>query len=200
MWKQSKRHCIMKHFPTSIHKTWLQGSFSNCYNSWVSREKRILPLKVLGKSVGLCKTTKRKDQLYISLLGSVWRIICENFNPNGLIKKFSWDMNENINKENGDWKEFWFWRSVTVHALTPIIIDNFLQWLYFFQNFCNILVSVTPSDNYFTISPQNLALLHSTLLQGTLTQYLKIKFLLEMGTEKIVFEMWTAQQAHLHQV
>ena len=42
-------------------------------------------LKVLGKSVGLCKTTKRKDQLYISLLASVWRIICENFNPNGLI-------------------------------------------------------------------------------------------------------------------
>ena len=30
------------------------------------------PLKeVLGKSVGLCKTTKRKDQLYISLLVSV---------------------------------------------------------------------------------------------------------------------------------
>ena len=44
-----------------------------------------LELKVLGKSVGLCKTTKRKDQLYISLLVSVWRIICENFNPNGLI-------------------------------------------------------------------------------------------------------------------
>ena len=42
-------------------------------------------LKVLGKSVGLCTTTKRKDQLYISLFGSVWRIICENFNPNGLI-------------------------------------------------------------------------------------------------------------------
>ena len=42
-------------------------------------------LKVLGKSVGLCKTTKRNDQLYISLLVSVWRIICENFNPNGLI-------------------------------------------------------------------------------------------------------------------
>ena len=42
-------------------------------------------LKVLGKSVGLCKTTKRKDQLYIGLLVSVWRIICENFNPNGLI-------------------------------------------------------------------------------------------------------------------
>ena len=42
-------------------------------------------LKVLGKSVGLCKTTKRKDQLYISLLVSVWRIICENFNPNRLV-------------------------------------------------------------------------------------------------------------------
>ena len=43
-----------------------------------------LNLKVLDKSVGLCKTTKRKNQLYISLLVSVWRIICENFNPNGL--------------------------------------------------------------------------------------------------------------------
>ena len=42
-------------------------------------------LKVLGKSVRFCKTSKRKDQLYISLLVSVWRIICENFNPNGLI-------------------------------------------------------------------------------------------------------------------
>ena len=42
-------------------------------------------LKVLGKIVGLYKTTKRKDQLYISLLVSVWRIFCENFNPNGLI-------------------------------------------------------------------------------------------------------------------
>ena len=47
-------------------------------------------LKVLGKSVGLCKTTKRKDQLYISLLGFVWRIICENFNPNGLILAEIW--------------------------------------------------------------------------------------------------------------
>ena len=42
-------------------------------------------LKVLGKSVGLCKISKRKDQLYISLLVSVWRIICENLNPNELI-------------------------------------------------------------------------------------------------------------------
>ena len=42
-------------------------------------------LKVLGKSVGLCKSTKRMDQLYISLLVPVWKIICENFNPNGFI-------------------------------------------------------------------------------------------------------------------
>ena len=47
-------------------------------------------LKVLGKSVDLCKTTKRKNQLYISLLVSVWRIICENFNPNGLILSEIW--------------------------------------------------------------------------------------------------------------
>ena len=45
----------------------------------------VLNLKVLGKSVGLRKTAKRKDQLYISLLVSVWRIICENFNPNRII-------------------------------------------------------------------------------------------------------------------
>ena len=44
-----------------------------------------LDLKVLGKSVGLCKTAERKDQLYIRLLVSVLRIICENFNPNGLL-------------------------------------------------------------------------------------------------------------------
>ena len=37
---------------------------------------------------------------------------------------------------------------------------------YFFQSFCNIWVSVTPSDNSFTISPHNLALLHSTLLHS----------------------------------
>ena len=47
--------------------------------------KESFSLKVLGKSVGLCKTTKRKDQLYISLLVSVWRIICENFNSNRVI-------------------------------------------------------------------------------------------------------------------
>ena len=49
------------------------------------RKSTLSKLKVLGKSVGLCKTSKRKDQLYISLLVSIWRIICENFNPNGLI-------------------------------------------------------------------------------------------------------------------
>ena len=42
-------------------------------------------INIVEASVGLCKTTKRKDQLYINLLVSVWRIICENFNPKGLI-------------------------------------------------------------------------------------------------------------------
>ena len=43
----------------------------------------------VGKSVGLCKTTKIKDQLYISFIVSVWTIICENVYPNGLILSFS---------------------------------------------------------------------------------------------------------------
>ena len=62
-------------------------------------EKRTCSLKVLGISVGLCKTTKRKDQLYFSLLVSVWRIICENFNPNRF-RLAEIIMNENLNKEN----------------------------------------------------------------------------------------------------
>ena len=59
-------------------------------------ELRLIPLtipcwlKVLGKSVGLCKTSKRKDQLYISLLVSVWRISYETFNPNRLILAEIW--------------------------------------------------------------------------------------------------------------
>ena len=67
--------------------------FENSYNSYEQYplekffiftiyQNYTLALKVLGKSVGLCKTSKRKDQLYISLLVFVWRIICENFNPN----------------------------------------------------------------------------------------------------------------------
>ena len=62
------------------------------YNEWhtLYHSSNQSKLKVLGKSVGLCKTTKRKDQLYISLLVSVWRIICENFNPNGLILAEIW--------------------------------------------------------------------------------------------------------------
>ena len=53
--------------------------------SYFSYENVRLALKVLGKIVGFCKTTKRKGQLYINLFVCVWRIICENFNPNGLI-------------------------------------------------------------------------------------------------------------------
>ena len=55
-------------------------------------------LKVLGKSVDLCKTTKRKNQLYISLLvfcveNHLWK-----FQPKRT--HIIWDMNGNINKEN----------------------------------------------------------------------------------------------------
>ena len=60
------------------NRTFSINNFQNC------------KLKVLGKSVGLCKTSKRKDQLYISLLVSVWRIICENFKPKGLILAEIW--------------------------------------------------------------------------------------------------------------
>ena len=53
-------------------------------------------LKLLGKSVGLCKTTKRKDQLYISLPcfcmeNHLWKFQSKRTH-------ISWDMNENINK------------------------------------------------------------------------------------------------------
>ena len=41
-----------------LHKMFLE--------TWSVFKCLILPLKVLGKSVGLCKTTKRKDHLYIS--------------------------------------------------------------------------------------------------------------------------------------
>ena len=91
------------------------GLFEHSYSSNDTRHlitrASMEALKVLGKSVGLCKTSKRKDQSYISLLVSVWRIICENFNPNGLILAEIW-MKIFINKENK--KNSGFWRSVTV--------------------------------------------------------------------------------------
>ena len=55
------------------------------YNVKYNIDKMEQPLKVLGKSVGLYKTAKRKDQLYIRVLVSVLRIICENFKTNGLL-------------------------------------------------------------------------------------------------------------------
>ena len=69
--------------------------YPNPWGSWLywratSMHCIVFRLKVLGKSVGLRKTSKREDQLYISLLVSVWRIICENFNPNGLILAEIW--------------------------------------------------------------------------------------------------------------
>ena len=67
-------------------------------------------LKVLGKSVGLCKTTKRKDQLSIQFTCFCMENHLWKFQPKRT--HISWDMNENINKENK--KEFWFCRRVTV--------------------------------------------------------------------------------------
>ena len=69
-------------------------------------------------------------------------------------------MNENINKENK--KNSGFGEALQLHSHTIIIFSSD----YFFQSFCNIWVSMTPSHNSFTISPHNLALLHSTLLHS----------------------------------
>ena len=69
-----------------------------CSYPWPNMNEQITKLKVLGKSVGLCKTVKRKDQLYIRLLVSVLRIICGNFNPNWFL--LARLLNENINNEN----------------------------------------------------------------------------------------------------
>ena len=77
---------------------WIKGDIFSPFFSDAVCIMSTYPLEVLGKSVGLCKTAKRKDQLYISLLVAVWKIICENFNPNGLI--LARILNENINKEN----------------------------------------------------------------------------------------------------
>ena len=73
----------------------------------------------------------------------------------------SWDMNENINKENK--KNSGFGEALQLRSHTFIIV---FSSDYFFQTFSNIWVSVTSSDNSFTISPHNLALLHSTLLHS----------------------------------
>ena len=51
------------------------------------------------------------------------------------------------------------------NALTPLSYIIFSSD-YFFQSFCNIWVSLTSSDNSFTISPHNSALLHSIFLHS----------------------------------
>ena len=107
-------------------------------------------LKLLGKSVGLCKLQRVRINC-INLLVSVWRIIYENFNPNGLILAEIW----------WKYKQRKFLVLEKRKCSHTIIVDNFLP----FQSFCNHL-GVTPSDNSFTISPHNLALLHSTLLHS----------------------------------
>ena len=77
--------------------------------------------------------------------------------------RISWDMKENINKRK--WKKILVLEKHNSNALTPLSLIVFSSD-YFFQCFCNIWVFVTPSDNSFTISPHNLALLHSTLLHS----------------------------------
>ena len=52
------------------------------------------------------------------------------------------------------------------NALTPLSYIIFSSDYISFKVFCNIWGSVTPSHNYFIISPHNLALLHSTLLHS----------------------------------
>ena len=50
--------------------------------------KVVTLLKVLGKSVGFFVLQNYKEKgsiVHQFKLVSVWRIICENFNPNGLI-------------------------------------------------------------------------------------------------------------------
>ena len=66
-------------------KTLAPSTIAPVINDNIKRNPNLNPNPKLGKSVGLCKTSKRKDQLYISFLVSVWRIICENFNLNRLI-------------------------------------------------------------------------------------------------------------------
>ena len=119
--------------------------------------------------------------MYISLLVSVWRIIYEKFQPKWT--HISWDMNENINKEN---KKNSGLEKRYSNALTPSWIifssDNFLQ------SFCTMLVSVTPSDNYFTISPHNsapFALYPPTLLPSTFKEIWAYKKTMTFETESM---------------
>ena len=71
----------------SIRTTTYSGTLLNIAVRYYNKVILLVPvlLKVLGHSVGLCKTTKRKGKLFIILLVDVWRIICENFNPIRLI-------------------------------------------------------------------------------------------------------------------
>ena len=117
-------------------------------------------LKVLCKSIGLCRGLQRAKANNLStsgLLVSVW----SNHLWKWSTQTDSYQLSPNEWKyrprENTKESLVWAGRSVTVHALTPLIIDNFAPVDYLFQSFCNIWVSkVTPSGNYFTISPHNL--------------------------------------------
>ena len=92
--KYQKWICLILELNSSIVST-----KSSVKASWI--------LKVLGKSVGLCKTATRKDQLYISFLVYVWRIICENFNPNRLICGASSRKPYNVGEFFSSFRQIW---------------------------------------------------------------------------------------------
>ena len=63
----------------AVWVVWMDTGYTQ-KSGWASSAIQV-SLKVLGKSVGLCKTTRRKDQLssvYLFLYGES----CENFNSN----------------------------------------------------------------------------------------------------------------------
>ena len=101
-------------------------------------------------------------------------------------------MNENINKEN---KRILVLEKRYSNALTPLSQIIFSSD-YFFHSFCNIWVSVTPSDSSFTISPHNLALLHYPVpLKSTIS--IDIKF--HMAERFSVKNISTMNQCNLWQ-
>ena len=96
--------------------------FVNGTRQCSSKGQRSSSLKVLGHIVGLCKTTKRKGKLFISLLVDLWRIICENFNPIWLILAEIW-----MKIKTKKIKE-----QEALHVtLSHYITHSFLQWLFY---------------------------------------------------------------------
>ena len=116
-------------------------------------------LKVLGKSVGICKTTKRKDQLYkyqftcFCMENHLWK-----FQPKRTHISWRYEWKYKQRKE----KELWFWRSVTVtlshhyHRYFSPVTISFKSFARFGFLWHHLTI----------LSPRNLALLHFTLLHS----------------------------------